>query len=337
MAQREATKKDTASQASHTQYAIYWKVVLPIAAVLFAIFAMKKDGTSKQTIDIEHKNPIPSVHEHSRTISPSYLQTFVRVYGGYGLERPDFIPSSADIDTLKRQLEADTPIITYYNILEPVVAPPGIEDVWNSVVLGRPYDEIPDYTEAVHTSIIGSVLIENEDDFTGQRSAFLEAFGTLQNTDSITVLNIRKVHAALYISTPPPDPNNIPGNIRSVHAFIGNDLTAHIFEIESALTILSHQFNTECAPLPTKSLDFAVCAMRFYHSYERIHPFTDGNGRTGRAWLNAMLLWKELPPLHFKSEWLDNPVLYHDLFLGGQVDEKFLREHLEAVMRNVRG
>ncbi len=38
-------------------------------------------------------------------------------------------------------------------------------------------------------------------------------------------------------------------------------------------------------------------ATEFHARFERIHPFEDGNGRTGRILLNAMLLEKGYPPL----------------------------------------
>ncbi|HLC32145.1 MAG TPA: Fic family protein [Candidatus Nanoarchaeia archaeon] len=38
-------------------------------------------------------------------------------------------------------------------------------------------------------------------------------------------------------------------------------------------------------------------AAEFHAKFERIHPFDDGNGRTGRIFLNAILLEHKYPPL----------------------------------------
>ncbi len=38
-------------------------------------------------------------------------------------------------------------------------------------------------------------------------------------------------------------------------------------------------------------------AILFHHKFENIHPFSDGNGRTGRMLLNLILLNKDYPPL----------------------------------------
>jgi Fic family protein len=40
-----------------------------------------------------------------------------------------------------------------------------------------------------------------------------------------------------------------------------------------------------------------VLAIVFHHKFERIHPFLDGNGRTGRMIANYILLKKHLPPM----------------------------------------
>jgi len=46
-----------------------------------------------------------------------------------------------------------------------------------------------------------------------------------------------------------------------------------------------------------------VLAILFHHKFEKIHPFMDGNGRTGRMIMNFILLKKGLPPtiIHKKT------------------------------------
>ncbi len=50
-------------------------------------------------------------------------------------------------------------------------------------------------------------------------------------------------------------------------------------------------------------------AVIFHHKFENIHPFSDGNGRTGRVLLNHILLSAGYPPLvvskRFRKEYLD--------------------------------
>ncbi|HLC57084.1 MAG TPA: Fic family protein [Candidatus Nanoarchaeia archaeon] len=52
-----------------------------------------------------------------------------------------------------------------------------------------------------------------------------------------------------------------------------------------------------------------VVAAVFHHKLEKIHPFMDGNGRTGRMILNYLLMKNSYPPVvihrKFRSEYLD--------------------------------
>ncbi len=45
-----------------------------------------------------------------------------------------------------------------------------------------------------------------------------------------------------------------------------------------------------------KTLHPLVLALLFHHKFEKIHPFMDGNGRTGRMLLNYILLQNDYPP-----------------------------------------
>lgn len=45
-----------------------------------------------------------------------------------------------------------------------------------------------------------------------------------------------------------------------------------------------------------------VLAVIFHHKFEKIHPFMDGNGRTGRILMNYILLRKGYPPIIIKNK-----------------------------------
>ncbi|MBI4154645.1 Fic family protein [Candidatus Woesearchaeota archaeon] len=45
-----------------------------------------------------------------------------------------------------------------------------------------------------------------------------------------------------------------------------------------------------------------ILASIFHHKFEKIHPFMDGNGRTGRILLNYILLKNKLPPVIIKTK-----------------------------------
>ena len=45
-----------------------------------------------------------------------------------------------------------------------------------------------------------------------------------------------------------------------------------------------------------------VLACVFHHKFEKIHPFMDGNGRTGRILLNYILLDNNYPPVIIRNK-----------------------------------
>ena len=59
-----------------------------------------------------------------------------------------------------------------------------------------------------------------------------------------------------------------------------------------------------------KKIHPLVLAIIFHHKFEKIHPFSDGNGRTGRILLNYILIKNNYPPLiirkKFREEYLNS-------------------------------
>lgn len=51
-----------------------------------------------------------------------------------------------------------------------------------------------------------------------------------------------------------------------------------------------------------KDLHPFVKAVIFHHKFEKIHPFMDGNGRTGRMLMNVLLLGMDYPPLIIRKK-----------------------------------
>jgi fido (protein-threonine AMPylation protein) len=51
-----------------------------------------------------------------------------------------------------------------------------------------------------------------------------------------------------------------------------------------------------------KSLHPVILAAHVHSEFEQIHPFTDGNGRTGRLLLNFILMKNDFPPINILNE-----------------------------------
>lgn len=61
-----------------------------------------------------------------------------------------------------------------------------------------------------------------------------------------------------------------------------------------------------------------ILAAIFHEKFEKIHPFYDGNGRTGRMLMNLILLQSNFPPLIIKNQ--DRKKYYNVLTLGHKSD-----------------
>jgi Fic family protein len=66
-----------------------------------------------------------------------------------------------------------------------------------------------------------------------------------------------------------------------------------------------------------------------HHRFESIHPFTDGNGRTGRLLMNLYLLKHSWPPVHVLPE---DREAYMDTFVGGHRGDHADLERLLKVL-----
>ena len=74
------------------------------------------------------------------------------------------------------------------------------------------------------------------------------------------------------------------------------------------------RFHTRLAEALPRSIDPLKDAAVFHREFEDIHPFTDGNGRTGRLVANYMLTFKGQPIIVFSSQ---NKKVYYDALSPG--------------------
>ena len=83
-----------------------------------------------------------------------------------------------------------------------------------------------------------------------------------------------------------------PGSYRRHEYVVGpRDTGAFASEVPGLVTGLLDEVNAA-----DEGNDLTVAAY-FHASFEEIHPFADGNGRTGRALLNYLLLLRDHPPI----------------------------------------
>lgn len=135
-----------------------------------------------------------------------------------------------------------------------------------------------------------------------------QAHSVAVHGDLLTLQEVRNVHhevmAPVWSVTPHPDatPGESPGNFRrhDIRPFDGGmtpptwplvaaELDSWIAHVNEAGAVLGRHDNHE-APVPE-------IIARIHNRFEQIHPFIDGNGRTGRLILNLVLVRLGYPPV----------------------------------------
>lgn len=86
-----------------------------------------------------------------------------------------------------------------------------------------------------------------------------------------------------------------PGYFRSTEVTIGTKIkTEYPTNIPARIDSMLKDLNAQSS---FKSLQLLVTAALFHCTFESIHPFLDGNGRTGRILLNYFLMSHNCPPI----------------------------------------
>lgn len=83
--------------------------------------------------------------------------------------------------------------------------------------------------------------------------------------------------------------------------------------VKADMSILSRWYNKN-----KNKLHPLILAAIFHEKFERIHPFYDGNGRTGRMLINLILMQNNLPPLIIQNK--DRKEYYHVLSIAHKAD-----------------
>ncbi|MDE0669565.1 MAG: Fic family protein [bacterium] len=117
----------------------------------------------------------------------------------------------------------------------------------------------------------------------------------------LTLSEVRHIHhtamAPVWEVAPHPDarPSEAPGSFREhdIRPFPGGMTPVSWPLVAAEMTGWIDLVNTLRADAPALCDDLAVAHCRF----EQIHPFLDGNGRTGRLVLNLVLVRLGLPPV----------------------------------------
>ncbi len=83
-----------------------------------------------------------------------------------------------------------------------------------------------------------------------------------------------------------------PKGFRKINLVVGNSPTIDFKDIEKELSDLIQEYKKNKRKIPP-----LILAYDFHLQYEIIHPFRNGNGRTGRLIMNKILIQNGYPPI----------------------------------------
>lgn len=128
----------------------------------------------------------------------------------------------------------------------------------------------------------------------GYKEAFVYMEELAKEKFPLTEFEIKRIHS-LVLNHRPED----RGTFRRVSVHIAGASTAPVepYLIEPEILKLLSEFS-----LWTENRHIIECVALFHLRFESIHPFIDGNGRTGRLLMNFQLIQNGLPPISVKYE-----------------------------------
>ncbi len=142
--------------------------------------------------------------------------------------------------------------------------------------------------EQVTDVIDGKRVLGPQDDILAVKNAFA-AYRLLPDLDPFSLRDLKKAHGILM--------NGLmegAGELRTgaVGVIDGQGKVIHIAPPQELVAGLTEQL---FAWLKTSKTQMLIRSSIFHYEFEFIHPFGDGNGRTGRLWQTALLAsWKPI-------------------------------------------
>ncbi|MDD3160043.1 MAG: Fic family protein [Candidatus ainarchaeum sp.] len=117
----------------------------------------------------------------------------------------------------------------------------------------------------------------------------IKAYDYLKNDFSFNIRSIKKLYQILTNGLVMETGDKYPTGFRKVPLVVGNESTMDPEKISDELKSLLTWYKLNKNSYPLK------LAFDFHLYYESIHPFRDGNGRTGRLIMNKILLKNNYP------------------------------------------
>ncbi len=162
--------------------------------------------------------------------------------------------------------------------------------------------------------------------------AYELALNEFKNSPELTESFIRKVNSAVLkntgkiVNTPLGSYDESKGEFRLTSVSVGPRYFPDHTKVRLLIAGLCKSFNKSLKTVKT-DLDILNLASDLHFNFVSVHPFSDGNGRTARILMNAVLFAFDLPRLILLSE---NKRKYYEALeeTRNRLDENIIREFI---------
>lgn len=167
-------------------------------------------------------------------------------------------------------------------------------------------DELIEYV--TQSNLIEGINVEEGQSLFDNHMMACEDVLTLAEADK-AVMHPQEIHRIMMQS----QPENYPGEYRQVRVRVGNSEKMQPIFVRPNMSSLLYDVDTALKTNIPVDVDDV---WNFHYEFEHIHPFVDGNGRTGRLWMNAIRLclgmsWLTIWAAH-RHRYYDNIIRYED-------------------------
>ena len=156
--------------------------------------------------------------------------------------------------------------------------------------------------------VTGAHSLRESEDIVGYKQAFDFLYEALKEKQPITEEFIKKIHSFVLRG------DNEAGKYRDIQNYIGN-LTRVVYtpcppiQVPEKMRTYVKELQTDCSGIALLTeqgeidwVDLFHTFARHYIEFEKIHPFVDGNGRTGRLLLIYEFILAGLLPVDIRYE-----------------------------------
>ena len=201
-----------------------------------------------------------------------------------------YTPILEQVDTLKKSLDAARPLTPAE--VEAIKEVFLVEHTYNSNAIEGNTLTLQETALVLQGITIDQKPLKDHLEAVGYKEAFQYVEKLAKQDKPITEFDIKSIHN-LVLADRPED----RGTFRRVNVRIAGASTNPVqpYLIAPKIEELLNDY-----PNWTKSMHIVECVATFHLHFESIHPFIDGNGRTGRLLMNLQLIKAGLPAINIK-------------------------------------